>query len=994
MNIARTPSGAARRRRSFAMIDRRGVVLSLSALTVAMLAAPGEALRAQPAASPSSVSRDPLADAFARPPKIARPDVRWWWPGAAVETAEIEREIALLDDAGFGGAEIQSFNPGIPDIAPADRAGVDGFATPAFFDHIRTASLAADKRGLKLDYTFGSSWPSGGGFAITPEKALLELTMSVTPVKGGSAAPLKVDIPARTKRLGAFGINDWVRSDEGKAWRQRFDARSRILSVRAYRGQAPSLAVKPAGGLQLTPWSDVTATGRIDPASGIDLTARLAADGTLDWSPPLGDWLVFVFRQHSSNSGVLGASGTGPQLVLDHFSRAAFDAHAGRVGTPLLDGSGQKPPGMRATFVDSLELFQDLPWSETFLAEFQARRGYDLTPYLPFLVQPGWMTAWSTHYSPPYFDAAGDADLGDRVRADYRQTVSEILVANFIKPWIAWNHAHGLKAKFQAHGAPIDTLLGYGLADIPETEDLHDAGDPHFLRLARSAAHIYGRPIVSAEAMVWGERPCSVTPVELRVRADRLFASGVTAQTVHGFTYRFNSDRWPGWFAFQPTPFGMGFSTMLQETNPVWAGVPALTAYMARLNAVLRQGEAVVPLALLHDRIGFYEGMDGRGEAGRERTAGLLASGYDYDRINLDGLVASRAEKKQLVTPGGHRFAALVLPDIASLRAEAAEQIADLAEKGVPVFFTGEIPRRETGLLDHAARDLRVQRAMERTVKAGAQLLPDENLGTALRSSGIPSNLRFKKEGTDLFFVERRLGSRRVYFIHNGGTQPRDASFVSPVSGRVERWDAMTGRIDLVTTARNGSGLDVPLELAPGTSALLVIDAAGKPGAGDAMSAVSTLDLPRDGWLLEARGHGTGGAEIKRDIPAASLGDWKVIGLDRFAGTGRYTRDFTLPRGWLRPGYRVELTLAGVHDMALVTVNGRALPAMISAPWTIDVTSALRNGSNRMEIAISNVPQNAMIDPKKPAFSKLVPVAAGLDGPVTLKLMTKGRPRR
>lgn len=962
----------------------RRTSLSLAVIAAALLAPGPFALHAEPA--------DPLAVAFKAPPRSARPEVRWWWPGDAVDDAEIRREIALLDAAGFGGAEIQSFNPGITDVGAADRDRVNGYATPGFFDHVRTAAIAAQDHGLSLDYTFGSSWPSGGGFAITPEKALLELTMAVTPVEGGVKGPVSVEIPGRTKRLGAFGFDAWTRSDEGAAWRKRFDARSRIVAVLAYRGKAPTLAPAAGGGIQLTPWRDVVAAGQIDQASGIDLTARLAADGRLDWSPPPGDWLVFVFRQHASNSGVLGASGTGPQLVLDHYDRSAFDAHAARVGAPLVE-PGKPLGGLRATFIDSLELFQDLPWSEAFLAEFKTRRGYDLAPYLPFVVQPGWMTAWSTHYSPPYYEAAGDRDLAGRIRADYRQTVSDLLIANFVKPWIAWNHDHGLKAKFQAHGAPIDTLLGYGLADIPETEDLHDAADPHFLRLARSAAHIYGRPIVSAEAMVWGGRPYSVTPGELRERADRLFASGVTAQTIHGFTYRFNADRWPGWFAFQPTPFGPGFSTMLQETNPTWAAVPTLTAYIARLNAVLREGKAAVPVAMLHERIGYFEGMDGSGDAGHKRVAALMAGGYDYDRINPDGLAASRVEEGALVTPGGHRFSALVLPAIASLRAETAEQVARLAEQGLPVFFSGSVPQRETGFLDHEARDLRVRQAMERATGAGARTVPDTALAESLRGAGIAANLRFTSEARDIVFVERQLGARRLFFIHNGGKGRRDASFEVPFGGGAERWDAMTGRVETLPAVRQGSGLKVPLELAAGASALIVIDPARRPSKTAAMVTTASLELPGTGWSLAARGHGTGGNIVERDLPDVALGDWQAIGLDRFAGTGRYQRSFELPANWLGGGRRVELTLAGVYDMAEVRINGQMMRPLISAPWTLDVTPALRSGTNRIEIAVSNVPQNAMIDPAKPAFAKLAPVPAGLHGPVRLELRTKA-PRR
>ena len=84
---------------------------------------------------------------------------------------------------------------------------------------------------------------------------------------------------------------------------------------------------------------------------------------------------------------------------------------------------------------------------------------------------------------------------------------------------MAWSHAQGSLARNQAHGAPANLLDLYAAADIPETEafgpshfpipGLHT--DPNlpahfgkpdtlFSKLASSAAHLAGRPLVSAES--------------------------------------------------------------------------------------------------------------------------------------------------------------------------------------------------------------------------------------------------------------------------------------------------------------------------------------------------------------------------------------------------------------------------------------------------------------------------------------------------------------
>ena len=922
-----------------------------------------------------------LETVFHAPPEAAKPRLRWWWPGGAVTDAELRREVDLLADAGFGGGEIQAFNTGIPELTPEERVAVDQYATPSFFAHVRAAADAAAARGMSLDYTFGSSWPSGGGFAITPERALVELTMAITPVAGGAPGPIKVAIPARTRRFGALSSLDArVRDPRAAGWIERFDARQRIVAVVAMKGAAPGLAPATTTGFKLYPWDDVTRPGILDATSAIVLTDRLTADGTLDWTPPPGNWQVAVFKQYASNMGVGGAAGEGPQLTLDHMSKAAFAAHAARVGDPL----GSHPRGMRSTFVDSLELMQDIPWSPDFIAQFRARRGYDLTPYLPFVLQPGWMQAWGEHWSPPYFEA-DRAATAERVRSDYRRTVSDLLFEGFIEPFVAWNHRHGLKAKFQAHGGAIDIIRGYGIADIPETEDLVDGGNPYFTRFARSGADLYGRPIVSAESLVWKDRPYDVTPDELRRRADLLFAGGVNSLMVHGFNY-IRGATWPGAHAFQPSGFGLGFSTMVNPTNPIWAGVPTLAHYIARTQAVLQQGKPIVPVAYFYGRTGYYVGIedDGAGKLTAEKA--FIAGGFDFDRINPDAVAKARVTARELVAAGGTRYAALVLPPIDGMRAETAETIAAFARAGLPIFFTDRAPSRDEGLGAAATRDARVRAAVAAALRAGARVVPSSQIVARLRDDRVRANLAFtSRDPGDLVFVQRKVGTRTVTFLHNLANAQRDASLRLPGRGGVTRWNAMTGAIVPVSAREEAGQTAVPLLLGPGESALLVIDPAARAATIAAPRPVGRIDMS-SGWSLAVDGHAPRTTSLRRTFEGVALGDWRTIdGLGSFAGSGAYRRAINVPASWFVRGVRVMLDLGTVHDMATVTVNGTPLPPAITAPFRIDLTGALRTGRNDIEIVVDTTPQNAMIDPKAPGFKKLISVPTGLFGPVTLE---------
>ena len=112
------------------------------------------------------------------------------------------------------------------------------------------------------------------------------------------------------------------------------------------------------------------------------------------------------------------------------------------------------------------------------LAEFQRRRGYDLRRHLPALAGP-----------------AADA-AAQRVRADYRQTIADLLLETFTTEWSAWARRHGALTRNQAHGSPGNLLDLYAATDIPETEGDHLSSiQVGGVRRARS-----GRALVSAEA--------------------------------------------------------------------------------------------------------------------------------------------------------------------------------------------------------------------------------------------------------------------------------------------------------------------------------------------------------------------------------------------------------------------------------------------------------------------------------------------------------------
>jgi hypothetical protein len=142
---------------------------------------------AQPAA-------DPLAELrriWQAPPDDARPMMRWWWFGPAVEPAGLDRELTAMRDAGLGGVEIQPVYPLVPD-APERGLVNHPFMSRRFLDAVRHANATGRRLGLRVDLTLGSGWPYGGPH-VPITHAAGRLRWEKVPVKGR-----RVPLPSMT----------------------------------------------------------------------------------------------------------------------------------------------------------------------------------------------------------------------------------------------------------------------------------------------------------------------------------------------------------------------------------------------------------------------------------------------------------------------------------------------------------------------------------------------------------------------------------------------------------------------------------------------------------------------------------------------------------------------------------------------------------------------------------------------------------------------------
>jgi hypothetical protein len=290
-----------------------------------------------------------------------------------------------------------------------------------------------------------------------------------------------------------------------------------------------------------------------------DLLPKMQIDGSVHWSADEGRWRVYAVWQKPSGQKVKRAAPGGEGWMLNPFYPPGMTNYLRWFDAAFKDYSGPKP---RSQYMDSYEYRSS--WAPDLFAQFERRRGYRLQDELPAL-----------------FGTAEDDHVA-RVKCDYRETLSDIMVEQTIPAWVSWARTNGFLTRYQAHGSPGNLLDLYADADIPETEMFHLDRDKLVSKFASSAAHVAGHALVSSETGTWLKEHFTETLADMKFLQDDLFLSGINHIFYHGCCYSPDEAGWPGWHFYA--------SFEMNPRNSIWRDVSALNAYAARCQSILQSG--------------------------------------------------------------------------------------------------------------------------------------------------------------------------------------------------------------------------------------------------------------------------------------------------------------------------------------------------------------------------------------------------------------------
>ena len=758
----------------------------------------------------------------------------------------------------------------------------------------------------------------------------------------------------------------------------------------------------------------------IDESTLVVLTSKMNK-GNLEWEVPQGEWRLMAFwlaRNDAYNA-------------VDHFNKASMRRYCNSIGEKFKTAIGNEfGKTVDSFFGDSFELpylASGIKWSTGLIEEFEKRKGYDITQYLPAI----W---WQL------------GDISPGIRYDVNDFLNEIGREAFFETFLGWCEENGVKGRIQPYGFETDILQAAGLTHIPEMEITPGEKDQHPWfdtrigpkKYVASGAHIYGRDIISAEAFTFlhWER-YRATLEEIKIAADGFLRSGATKFYNHGYSFLPERDLAPS--------RRMPWAPQINPTNVWWEYYPKLTQYIARSSFLLRQGSFAPDIAIYSPLANQWSKntLDARrwtrsfdwGELGNL----LISNGYDFDLLNDDALQNIAGFEKGLIRIRDMEYKILLIPNIEYIPLETLQAIENYVRGGGVVIALDRLPQFSTGLngsehnneelqkiirlmfRDLSGKDIRavnygdgrvhfLNKVIHREIwwdQYSASLDPfikiikkyiQPDFGIDFAHEGIRKN-------NGLTFLHRKLKDADIYFVSN--IQNRSSSI--PVTFRVKnrtvwKWDPYTGKTaQLFHYKENGTGIEIPLKLNPWESTILIFEKGEDELHVEETDLSEILAVSENNIQAVATENGMFHTKVMKnsvvsdksirvyDVPSPlqiagtwnltlesehfdrvekklfMLGSWtEDPGIRYFSGTGRYEITFEIPGNYIRENISLYLDPGRVGNIGDVRINGREAGIVWMTGQTLEITGLVHAGENTLELYVTNTSINRVSAFKEP----------------------------
>ena len=941
-----------------------------------------------------------LEQGFIHPPDSVRPGVYWYFMDGNLSKEAITKDLESMQKAGIGNLVYLEVNVEVP------RGTVD-FLSNEWIDMFGHAVEECKRLGINITLGVGPGWTGSGGPWVNPAQSMQHLTISSVDISG--AGRKTVTLPKPSPKQPFFGESAFT--PEAKIQWEDFYEDVAVLAFPAGTAMMGADLGTCTEYLQITeieekalyyrkPYSSVPHVKQyltfseaqvdepvVDRKQIIDLTSSLQPDGTLTWDVPAGRWTVMRFGSRNNGAATRPAPLPGVGMEADKFDTIAMSAHLDQFTGKLFRHIGFKKAlpqgGLKMLHIDSWEMGAQ-NWTGKFREEFTRRRGYDPLPFYP--VYAGIIVQ--------------SREISERFLWDLRQTSQELIKENhveYVKQY-AGRFDMGLSIEPYDMNPSADLELAAS-ATMPMCE-FWSVGYGYYTAFSAmqgtSVAHLLGQPVTPAEAFTahldgWRQYPGS-----MKNQTDWAFASGINRLVYHTFQHQPLDDKLrPG---MTMGPFGVHW-----DRNQTWWGMAdAYHRYVSRSQFMLQQGRTVADI--------LYLTPEGAPHVFRAPDSALEGDvfdakffdtdrGYNYlpddialpDRkgYNFDGcppslLYSATVRDGQVTFPSGASYRILVLPYFETMTPALLKKIRHLVNEGATVV--GLPPLKSPSLNNYPECDREIQQLVQEiwggndlpeSIQTRAfgkgkliwskelrdrvdKLYPHYDFTSKiLASMDIPAD--FESSG-QIRYTHRKKDDCDIYFVSNRTSQTVKTECKFRTTGSLpELWNPMTGEMRLLPEySVQGKQTVIPLQFDIHEGYFIVFRAETslpKTAAKKNFSESNQIAVLGKPWSVSFD-PAWGGPE---NVVFEQLSDWSQHtdpGIKYYSGTAVYSQIFDLKKP---KNEQIYLDLGKVKNMARVYLNGHDLGVTWTYPWRVNITNAVKDKGNKLEIEVVNLWPNRLI---------------------------------
>lgn len=642
-----------------------------------------------------------------------RPDLRWWLAEGLNTDETLKKNVQQIYDSGFGAAEFLA----MPE--PGADSAVYGWGSPEWTSDTRLIIEEATRLGLGFSFTSGANWANANlpdtyvwkGKPYNPDNpaAAKELDYATVLVKVGET--FKGLLPHPVKVASVQGDIHGTAASYREHTFQGLVA-AKVTEPRKESGQDYDLA-------------QGSGTGALQADTLIDLTSLVQVEGDqyrIEWEAPAdGQYALFIYWMHgtsqtaspsvSTNYTVNYVDSYGIEAMIDYWEEIVLNDQLKE--TIRKNGRGE-------IYMDSLEIVTygagGLLWGYHLKEEFEKRKGYDITRYLPFITMDGVRidskASKKYDYQPDRQDDMADVE---KVRMDFYSVVSDMYVEYVLKPLQAWLHSLNMTLRAEpSYGMTYEISTPARYIDGIETESFAQVADIDLYRGISGSANMYGR-IFSSETGAVPRRNYYYNMDQWTQLCYLQFATGVNRTVFHGYSAIEGSEAdtyWPGHEGMYAV-----FSERFNSRQPASIHYPGWTKMLSRNQKILRQGVARRDIAIL--RTDYFFINYGQPEGYDTFTSNysmhdipyfwndmtLQRAGYNYDYFSP--LLLEDEENvtwtNQALQPNGPAYRAIIIYQ-EGLELSSAEKIYEITKDGIPVIFVNnntEILAHDGAKIEH-----------------------------------------------------------------------------------------------------------------------------------------------------------------------------------------------------------------------------------------------------------------------------------------------------